>query len=307
MRETFVDEHSTTNKMPYLFNGKELDYEIGLYYYGARYYDPKTSLWLNVDPLAEKYPEVSPYTHTLNNPIKYIDPTGMEPEDDYKLGKNGVITLVKRTNDKFDRLFSHDGKNSIAINKKKSSEGSIISKLSNPEYEKPTYLTSLKTAKSGEVSIGNTTNVNDAVNLYNFLNKNTEEHIEYGLFKYDKGQGVNYLIATQREYDTMSKAFNYAIKNYIGDYNNLIAFIHNHDGYNGSRPDEISNQWSSDQRTRIFIYNQLTTSGIREYPRFMTVHEGLGNTLIELNRNGHNKTNQKLTPNIINNLNKLRR
>ena len=38
--------------MPYLFNGKELDTETGLYYYGARYYDPRVSLWLNVDPLS---------------------------------------------------------------------------------------------------------------------------------------------------------------------------------------------------------------------------------------------------------------
>ena len=62
--------------MPYLFNGKELDTETGLYYYGARYYDPRVSLWLNVDPLAEKYPNISPYTYVANNPINAIDPDG---------------------------------------------------------------------------------------------------------------------------------------------------------------------------------------------------------------------------------------
>ncbi len=77
--ETFVDEHSVNPRQPYLFNGKELDFETGLYYYGARYYDPKVSLWLNVDPLAEKYPETSPYTYTLNNPIMLVDPDGNEP------------------------------------------------------------------------------------------------------------------------------------------------------------------------------------------------------------------------------------
>lgn len=59
---------------PYLFNGKELDSETGLYYYGARYYDPRVSLWLNVDPLAEK--TMTPYAYVNNNPINLIDPDG---------------------------------------------------------------------------------------------------------------------------------------------------------------------------------------------------------------------------------------
>lgn len=54
---------------PYKFNGKELDEETGLYYYGARYYNPKTSIWLSVDEMAEKTPNGSPYTYVLNNPV----------------------------------------------------------------------------------------------------------------------------------------------------------------------------------------------------------------------------------------------
>jgi len=74
--ETFLEEHSNTSYTPYLFNGKELDDETGLYYYGARYYDAKTSVWQSVDPLAEKYPNASPYAYCLNNPINAIDPDG---------------------------------------------------------------------------------------------------------------------------------------------------------------------------------------------------------------------------------------
>jgi RHS repeat-associated protein len=58
---------------PYKFNGKELDDETGFYYYGARYYDPRISIWASVDPLAEKYPSYSPYNYCANNPVKYID------------------------------------------------------------------------------------------------------------------------------------------------------------------------------------------------------------------------------------------
>ncbi len=74
--ETFVEEHSNTDRTPYLFNGKELDEETELYYYGARYYDAKTSIWQSIDPLAEKYTSVSPYNYTLNNPINFTDPDG---------------------------------------------------------------------------------------------------------------------------------------------------------------------------------------------------------------------------------------
>ncbi len=51
---------------------------IGLYYYGARYYDPRLSLWLSIDPKEEKYSNVSTYCYVISNPLKYTDPTGME-------------------------------------------------------------------------------------------------------------------------------------------------------------------------------------------------------------------------------------
>jgi len=74
--ETFIEEHSNTERTPYLFSGKELDDETGLYYFGARYYDPRTSIWQSVDPLAEKTGGWSPYNYGFNNPLKMVDPDG---------------------------------------------------------------------------------------------------------------------------------------------------------------------------------------------------------------------------------------
>lgn len=74
--EVFVEERNNSWSTPYKFNGKELDEETGLYYYGARYYDPRTSVWLSVDPLAEKFLNVSSYVYCDNNPINFIDPDG---------------------------------------------------------------------------------------------------------------------------------------------------------------------------------------------------------------------------------------
>ena len=74
--ELLVDEHSSSEDLPYKFNGKQFDEETGLYYYGARYLNPMASIWYGVDPLAEKYPAESVYTYTHNNPVKFIDPNG---------------------------------------------------------------------------------------------------------------------------------------------------------------------------------------------------------------------------------------
>ena len=76
--EVFVEETKSSWSTPYKFNAKELDDETGLYYYGARYYDPRTSVWLSVDPLAEKYPNVGSYVYCVNNPVKFVDPDGRE-------------------------------------------------------------------------------------------------------------------------------------------------------------------------------------------------------------------------------------
>ncbi|WP_228458398.1 RHS repeat domain-containing protein [Chryseobacterium hagamense] len=66
---------------PYKFNAKELDSETGLYYYGARYYNPRLSVWYGVDPLAEKMPGWSPYVYAFDNPVRYTDPDGRAPND----------------------------------------------------------------------------------------------------------------------------------------------------------------------------------------------------------------------------------
>jgi len=63
---------------PYTFSGKEKVVETGYNYFGARYYDSGLSVWLSVDPLSDKFPNISPYNYCFNNPITYVDPNGME-------------------------------------------------------------------------------------------------------------------------------------------------------------------------------------------------------------------------------------
>ena len=86
--ELLVDEHSSSEDLPYKFNGKQFDEETGLYYYGARYMNPVTSLWYGVDALTEKYPNVNGYCYTMDNPIKYLDPNGKQSENSIILARN---------------------------------------------------------------------------------------------------------------------------------------------------------------------------------------------------------------------------
>ena len=89
--ELLVDEHSSMEEMPYKFNGKELDQETGLYYYGARYMNPRTSLWYGVDPLVEKYPSVGGYVYCVGNPIRYFDPDGKQVFTNNKVVERGGV------------------------------------------------------------------------------------------------------------------------------------------------------------------------------------------------------------------------
>ena len=105
--ELLVDEHSSSEDMPYKFNGKELDQETGLYYYGARYMNPVTSLWLNIDKLIERCPYRSSYIFCGVNPVNFIDSDGNIEwplkgnvainKKDTKNGGYGISNVVVRT------------------------------------------------------------------------------------------------------------------------------------------------------------------------------------------------------------------
>jgi RHS repeat-associated protein len=60
----------------FLYNGKELQEETGMFDFGARMYMPDLGRWGVIDPLADKNSFESPFTYVSNNPLIYVDPTG---------------------------------------------------------------------------------------------------------------------------------------------------------------------------------------------------------------------------------------
>ena len=75
--EPFVNERISSYNERFTFTGKERDSETGFSYFGARYYDSDILTgWLSVDPLADKYPNISPYAYCAWNPVRLVDPDG---------------------------------------------------------------------------------------------------------------------------------------------------------------------------------------------------------------------------------------
>ena len=98
--EVFIEERNSVWNTPYLFNAKEFDEETGLYYYGARYYEPRLSLWLSTDPMQEKYSHINTYCYAFNNPLNFVDLHGMEgvkyeSDNGDKIIECNVVVLVE--------------------------------------------------------------------------------------------------------------------------------------------------------------------------------------------------------------------
>jgi RHS repeat-associated protein len=69
---------------PYAFTSREFDSETGLYHYRARQYDARTGRFTAVDPLGFAAGDVNLYRYVKGNPIRYVDPSGLDsPGCDY--------------------------------------------------------------------------------------------------------------------------------------------------------------------------------------------------------------------------------
>ena len=91
------------------FIGKERDSETDFSYFGARYYDSDLMTgWLSVDPMADKYPNLSTYNYCAWNPVRLVDPDGKKI-DSATVSQNiwNMVTPSSETyNEKFANVFN---------------------------------------------------------------------------------------------------------------------------------------------------------------------------------------------------------
>ena len=73
--EPYINQRAAGHSERFTFTGKERDEETGYSYFGARYMDHELmTMWLSVDPMADKYPNISPYVYCVWNPVRLVDP-----------------------------------------------------------------------------------------------------------------------------------------------------------------------------------------------------------------------------------------
>lgn len=207
--EVFIEELSSSAKLntPFLFNGKELDEETGLYYYGARYYDPRTSLWLSTDPMELKYPNVSTYAYCLNNPVKMIDFKGAFP-----------IFINGRVSSNNERASSNYWDISIRELVKKHT-GYYHSQFRYVDGDKGVFA-------QNRYNAGIAKGVEDAVAMYEILKSTAKDNViseQIQIFSHSRGSAFasGYMLSLSSEIQKLAKLDNMS---FSYDTNNIIEY-----------------------------------------------------------------------------------
>ena len=183
----------------YRYNGKEEQATFGTPYsdYGARQYSSASGRWLAVDPLAEKYYDISPYAFCNNNPVNFVDPNG---KDVWVISSNGIIIWVKGSDE--HRLYSIDSEGNRSTDYIEVKDREILDTLANKKDI--AYYTSFS-------------NIDDIFKVFLFASDNS--NVEWALHR---GQGNSYTIGTKHD--------EYSAGNWadFGLIERPIASIHSH-------------------------------------------------------------------------------
>ena len=172
------------------FTGKERDEETGYGYFGARYMDYELmAMWLSVDPMADKYPGVSPYAYCALNPVKLVDPDG---RDIWEIDRKGNITWKEKNERTMVYAVDKQGKRTGAtVNL---SNDDILNQLKNKARKCQRPDAQGTPIRKGKLQASVSTNKEDIVKLFKFVSENTD--VEWGIYAFKKGKASRYGITT---------------------------------------------------------------------------------------------------------------
>ena len=110
------------------FTGKERDSETGFSYFGSRYYDSDLMTgWLSVDPMADKYPGLSPYAYCAWNPVRLVDPDGEEIGDYYAMNGWGRWKKIGSDGNNDKQTYLVTNSNDVSVIKENKKNGQYTS------------------------------------------------------------------------------------------------------------------------------------------------------------------------------------
>ena len=171
----------------YTFSAKEKDVETGYSYFGSRYYSSDLSVWLSVDPMAGKYPSLSPYAYCADNPVRLVDPDG---EEIYEFDENGKYLRVSGEKGSPDQIVIKNTDGTTMAMSKEYNHGTIQLGLKgdvNKKDKSPVFVQSLQI-----------TGDDIALECFKFVADNTT--VEWALIRVGNVTGeneINFLASSQ--------------------------------------------------------------------------------------------------------------